>query len=133
MRRCHEPQVCYIPTCEHVYLGVFEYTSPCRLGMLCSLPDLEQSGTPDNWKPHVYIILHCISQVFTYRVKIINPEKRSDFVIWEMHNCKEWFTSLDVIKRKLMGEFQTQLPSSMDFQVGYFMQAILQVLAYVSS
>ena len=53
-------------------------------------------------------------------VKIINKAKKSDFIARDMRNFSGRFESVRNIKLKLMEEFDTLVPNSMDFDVGYF-------------
>ncbi len=54
------------------------------------------------------------------RVKIINPAKKSDFIIRDFHSFHEKFHSIAEVKVKLMNELGTLLPETIDFKVGYF-------------
>lgn len=53
-------------------------------------------------------------------MKIINPDKRSDFMIRELHGHHEKFKSISALKLIIMDEFTEQVPTSTDFQLGYF-------------
>ena len=58
---------------------------------------------------------------FSYMVRIYtNPKKKKDFVVRMWHDVSEEFYSLSALKLQLMDSFPEELPSSMDFQVGYF-------------
>ncbi len=54
---------------------------------------------------------------FAYKVKIINPVKKSEFIIRHLHNISIKFVSVRV---KLIDEFKEQVPDSLDFNVGYY-------------
>lgn len=57
---------------------------------------------------------------YSYLVKIINPNKKSEYVtrMWHhMHNC---FDSPAILRMKLMDAFPEQVPSTPDFKIGYF-------------
>ena len=57
----------------------------------------------------------------SYMVRIYtNPKKKKDFVVRMWHDVSEEFYSLSALKLQLMDSFPEELPSSMDFQVGYF-------------
>ena len=54
---------------------------------------------------------------FTYRVKIINPSKKSDVMVRELHHFHSKFTSLVNLHAKLVEEFNDSVPDS---GVGYY-------------
>ena len=58
--------------------------------------------------------------MYSYRLKIINPIKKSDFIIREVRHFTGKFMSILDLKSKIMDEFKDQLPESTDFKVGYF-------------
>ena len=58
--------------------------------------------------------------VVTYRLKIINPNKKSDFVVRDVHHFGGKFTTILDVKEKIMEEFKDKLPETTDFKVGYF-------------
>ena len=60
-------------------------------------------------------------QKYNYRIKIINPGKKSDFVIREIHNSHKKFESIAELKIHLMDEFGEQVPATTDFQIGYYL------------
>lgn len=53
-------------------------------------------------------------------MKIIDPEKKSNFIVRELHHFDEKFDSIPTLKLKLISEFGDQLPETDDFGVGYF-------------
>ena len=55
-----------------------------------------------------------------YRFKIINPDKRSDFIVRELHGFHSQFDSITGLKVKLMDQFSENVPPTTEFQVGYF-------------
>ena len=57
---------------------------------------------------------------YSYRVKIINKSKKSDFITRDLRSFSGKFESIRSVKLKLMEEFDTLVPSSTDFNVGYF-------------
>lgn len=54
-------------------------------------------------------------------MKIINPDKKSDFIVRELHNFSGKFESLLALKSMLINDFEDQVPPTPDFQVGYFL------------
>ena len=56
---------------------------------------------------------------YAYRVKIINPNKKSDFIVRTLHHFKGKFESIPALKLKLMESFPDNVPPATDFQVGY--------------
>ena len=65
---------------------------------------------------------YCIyfSLQLQYRVKIINPDKRSDFIVRELYGFHSQFDSINSLKVKLMDQFSKYVPPTTEFQVGYF-------------
>lgn len=58
---------------------------------------------------------------FTYVVKIINPKKKSKFIVRTWHEASGMaFLTPDNIKECLQNSFPEQVPSGLDFEVGYF-------------
>ena len=53
-------------------------------------------------------------------MKIINPIKKKDSVAHDIRLFKRKFNSIVEVKVKLMEEFEKQVPSSLNFSVGYF-------------
>jgi len=53
-------------------------------------------------------------------VKIINPNKKSDVVVRQLHSFCLKFSSVSALRGKLIEEFQEQVPDSLRFSVGYF-------------
>ena len=60
------------------------------------------------------------SSRYTYKVKIINPMKKTDSVIRYLNNFTSTFMSVTALRVQLMEEFKDQVPISADFNVGYF-------------
>ena len=58
--------------------------------------------------------------LYSYRVKIINKNKRSEFVTRELKTFTGVFGTIKALKLKLMEEMDTLVPPSLDFQLGYF-------------
>ena len=57
---------------------------------------------------------------YNYRLKIINPNKRSDYIVRDVHRFHGKFDTIVEMKVKLMGEFESLLPPTTEFQLGYF-------------
>ena len=57
---------------------------------------------------------------YIYKVKVINPSKKSDVVLRHLNGHTEQFESVTQIKMKLIEEFGDQVPSQLDFSVGYY-------------
>ena len=57
---------------------------------------------------------------YSYFVRIINPKKKSDYIARMWHNVTQAFQSPTALKIKLMDSFPSDIPNSMNFQVGYF-------------
>ena len=56
----------------------------------------------------------------TRKVKIINPQRRSEVIVRQLHHFKSQFDSVVAIRVKLAEEFKEQVPNTLDFSVGYF-------------
>lgn len=65
------------------------------------------------------VILRIFSQEYTYTVKICDPERRSKFILRDMHNVSHKFASVRTLQSALYHEFDDQIPDG-DFNVGYF-------------
>ena len=61
-----------------------------------------------------------LQSLFTYKVKIINPNKKSDVVIHQLHKFTGKFESIVMLHAKLIEEFKENVPDSFTFNVGYF-------------
>ena len=57
---------------------------------------------------------------FSYFVRIINPKKKSDYVVQAWHDVRGQFDTPDSLKEKLVEHFPNDLPTSLQFKVGYF-------------
>ena len=55
-----------------------------------------------------------------YKVKVINPNKKSDIVVHQLHSIHTKLTSVNTLWVKLIEEFDKQVPESLKFAVGYF-------------
>ena len=56
----------------------------------------------------------------SYKVKIINPSRKSDTVVRHLYGFSSRFESVIGVRAKLMGNFEDQVPHSVSFDVGYF-------------
>jgi hypothetical protein len=59
-------------------------------------------------------------QQYTYHLKIVNPNKKSDFIIRDVHHFSGKFATILDMKKKVMEEFKDDLPETTDFKVDYF-------------
>ena len=57
---------------------------------------------------------------YSYKVKIINPLKKSDVVVRQLHRFNSKFDSLTALRVKLIDEFADTVPDTVKFNVGYF-------------
>ena len=58
--------------------------------------------------------------VYSYKVKRINPMKKSDVVVHQLHNVTTKFDSVSAIRVKLMEELKEHIPITANFDVGFF-------------
>ena len=56
---------------------------------------------------------------YQYKVRIINPNKKSDFKLRLIHNFVSKFKTVEELKELLMSQFESLVSSSSDFGVGY--------------
>ena len=57
---------------------------------------------------------------YSYFVRIINPKKKSDYVVRAWHDVKSRFDTPDSLREKLVEHFPDDLPDNLRFKVGYF-------------
>ena len=57
---------------------------------------------------------------FKYKVKIINPSKKSEVIAREIHHFSSKFVSVSALRSKLVKDFAENMPSGEDFNVGYY-------------
>ncbi len=57
---------------------------------------------------------------FSYKVKIINPIKKSENIIRHLLTFCTKFVSVTELRVKLIDEFKEQVPDSLDFNVRYY-------------
>ena len=58
--------------------------------------------------------------VYTYKVKIINPNKKSDVAVFYLNDFMAAFDSVTSLRVKLIEAFKDRVPSTLDFNVGYY-------------
>ena len=66
------------------------------------------------------ILLQFQSPQHSYKVKIINPHRKSDMIVRYLHNYTSRFESAIALRMKLVEEFKDVVPDSFSFSVGYF-------------
>lgn len=57
---------------------------------------------------------------YAYKVKIINPNKKSDVSVRHLHECSTKFESVMALRIKLIESFKESVPNTVDFNVGYY-------------
>ena len=57
---------------------------------------------------------------YSYKVKIINPAKKSDVSVRYLNNYSAKFESVNALCVKLIEAFQEGVPKTIDFNVGYY-------------
>ena len=67
-----------------------------------------------------YVVSLQVDVDYTYRVKIINKGKKSEFVTRDLKTFTGVFLSIKALKLKIIEEMDSLVPSTLDFQVGYF-------------
>uniref|UniRef100_A0A1X7U0Z1 Uncharacterized protein n=1 Tax=Amphimedon queenslandica TaxID=400682 RepID=A0A1X7U0Z1_AMPQE len=60
------------------------------------------------------------SHSYQYFVRMINPKKKSDFMVRIWHDTAEKFVLPATVKLRLMESFPDDMPSKADFQVEYY-------------
>ena len=66
------------------------------------------------------ILLQFKSPQHSYKVKIINPHRKSDMTVPYLYNYTSRFESAIALCMKLVEEFKDVVPDSLSFSVGYF-------------
>ena len=61
-----------------------------------------------------------LQRSFNYKVKVINPQKKSDVVVKQLHQMKSKFDSVIDLRVKLVKELQQRVPNTFTFSVGYY-------------
>ena len=57
---------------------------------------------------------------YSYKVKIINPVRKSDVVVRQLHNVTGKFDSVTAIRVKLIEELKDNVPDNATFDIGFF-------------
>ncbi len=57
--------------------------------------------------------------VYAYKVRIINPAKKSDVIVRQLNKFNSRFESVTALRIKLIEEFKEQVPNTVEFSVGY--------------
>ena len=71
-------------------------------------------------QPQTYVPAESGRDKYCYKVKIINPSKKSEVIVRQLNNCTSKFKSVSDIRIKLIDQFGEQVPSTLDFTVGYY-------------
>ena len=58
--------------------------------------------------------------VYSYKVKIINPNKKSDVAVFYLNDFGGAFDSVTSLRVNLIETFKERVPSTLDFNVGYY-------------
>lgn len=53
-------------------------------------------------------------------MKVINPSKKSDVIVRQLHKFHLKFSSVNALRVKLIEDFSEQVPDLLSFGVGYF-------------
>ena len=57
------------------------------------------------------------AQIYSYKVKIINPLKKSDVITCELHHFNSKFESVLSLRMKLIEHLKEHVPSTVDFNI----------------
>ena len=57
---------------------------------------------------------------YSYKVKIINPNRKSDKMVRHLHSVNSKFESVNQLRVCLKDEFQDHMPATTTFDIGYF-------------
>ena len=77
-------------------------------GAMVSSPNIQSSQPPAK------------NPSYTYKVKIINPSKKSDVSVHHLHECSTEYESVMALRIKLIKSFKESVPNTVDFYVGYY-------------
>ena len=100
MRMVHTIRVRYVP---YAYGIKYAYDTEHQYGVSNSIV-------------RKFLFLRCL---ILYKVRIINPNKKSDFIVRQLHRRYSKFTSVTAIRVSLIKQFDEQVPDSVKFNVGY--------------
>ena len=110
--------LCVTTPATHVQRGVQTtrqtsvYTSAAR----ASLETPPQAVS----QPQTHVPAESGRDKYCYKVKIINPSKKSEVIVRQLNNFTSKFKSVSDIRIKLIDQFGEQVPSTLDFTVGYY-------------
>ena len=79
---------------------------------LCGAFSSSSATTPTATPSHM--------SLYNYKVKIINPVKRSDVIVRHLNNYSGKFDTVMMLRLKLIDAFPDQVPNTVDFSVGYY-------------
>ena len=54
---------------------------------------------------------------YSYKVKIINPARKSDVIVLHLNDCSIKFESVTALRVKLIESFRENVPNTIDFNV----------------
>ena len=57
---------------------------------------------------------------YSYKVKIINPNRKSDVAVFYLNDFSATFESVTSLRVKLIETFKERVPNTLDFNVGYY-------------
>ena len=57
---------------------------------------------------------------YSYKVKIINPTRKSDVIVRHLNDCSVKFESITALRVKLIESFRESVPNTINFNLGYF-------------
>ena len=60
------------------------------------------------------------SDEHSYKVKVINPQKKSEYIVLNWHHMHDKFETPKELKLKLLDSFTDYVPPHIDFHVGYY-------------
>lgn len=90
------------------------------------LDNLISSNTVSGTSPTVDVVqvgasanVRSLTPEYSYKVKLINPSKKSDAVFRQLNGFTSKFQSSNDIRIKLIEEFKDQVPNTVDFTIGY--------------
>ena len=70
--------------------------------------------------PVIYLWLQFQSPQHSYKVKIINPHRKSNMIVRYLHNFNSRLESAVALRMKIVEEFKDVVPDSLNLSVGYF-------------
>lgn len=71
-------------------------------------------------QPQTLVPAQSVRDKYCCKVKIINPSKKNEVIVRQLNNFTTKFTSANDNRIKLIDQFIEQVPSSLDFTVGYY-------------